>query len=202
MPRAVALDRVRRLRCLAPFEPWAVEMQPGGCAWRLVRAQPGAALGGACKRVLLFGTAFPPVTKLFSFTNTAKEQALFTTRWPMPRSSPRSLAPAPAAKRPPRGTQGPRPRVDTAPTRDRQHRAPPRRRPPLPAVRPAGPGGWRRPGRLHAPEAARTGPVSASRRSHVLMPRGGAGSTGKWPLTGFLAGPSVNWAWVAIPTDL
>ena len=59
----------------------------------------------------------------------------------------------------------------------RQHRAPPRRRPPLPAVRPAGPGGWRRPGRLHAPEAARTGPVSASRRSHVLMPRGGAGST-------------------------
>ena len=62
--------------------------------------------------------------------------------------------------------------VDTAYTRDRQHRAPPRRRPPLPAVRPAGPGGWRRPGRLHAPEAARTGPVSASRRYLSWSPRG------------------------------
>ena len=92
--------------------------------------------------------------------------------------------------------------VDTAHTRERQHRAPPRRRPPLPAVRPAGPGGWRRPGRLHAPEAARTGPVSASRRSHVLMPRGGAGSTEKWPLTGFLAGESPNQTWGAMLTDL
>ena len=36
------------------------------------------------------------VGKLFFFTNTAKEQALFTTRWPMPRSSRRSLATAPA----------------------------------------------------------------------------------------------------------
>ena len=90
----------------------------------------------------------------------------------------------------------------TQPPRVRtQHRAPPRRRPPLPAVRPAGPGGWRRPGRLHAPEAARTGPVSASRRSHVLMPRGGAGSTGKWPLTGFLAGESPNQIWGAMLTD-
>jgi hypothetical protein len=24
---------------------------------------------------------------------------------------------------------------------------------------------------------------------------------GKWPLTGVLAGPSVNWTWAAIPTD-
>ena len=119
------------------------------------------------------------------------------------------LAPLRGHKRPPQENGG-TPRevsspgigVDTANTRDRHHRAPPRRRPPLPAVRPAGPGGWRRPGRLHAPEAARTGPVSASRRSHVLMPRGGAGSTGKWPLTGFLAGASVNWAWAVIPTDL
>ena len=86
--------------------------------------------------------------------------------------------------------------------RQPQRRAPLRRRPPLPAVRPAGPGGWRRPGRLHAPEAARTGPVSASRRSHVLMPRGGAGSTGKWPLTGFLAGESPNQTWGAMLTDL
>ena len=53
-----------------------------------------------------------------------------------------------------------------------QRRAPLRRRPPLPAVRPAGPGGWRRPGRLHAPEAARTGPVGASRSYLSWSPRG------------------------------
>ena len=71
---------------------------------------------------------------------------------------------------------GPRPRPHPKsiqpPRVQRQHRAPPRRRPPLPAVRPAGPGGWRRPGRLHAPEAARTGPVSASRRYLSWSPRG------------------------------
>ena len=106
----------------------------------------------------------------------------------------RGLTDAPRPRPHPKSTQPPRVQ--------RQHRAPPRRRPPLPAVRPAGPGGWRRPGRLHAPEAARTGPVSASRRSHVLMPRGGAGSTGKWPLTGFLAGESPNQTWGAMLTDL
>jgi hypothetical protein len=42
----------------------------------------------------------------------------------------------------------------------------------LPAIRAAGPGGWRRPGRLHAPEAARTGPVSASRSYLSWSPRG------------------------------
>ena len=33
------------------------------------------------------------------------------------------------------------------------------------------------------------------------MPRGGAGSTGKWPLTGFLAGESPNQTWGAMLTD-
>ena len=92
--------------------------------------------------------------------------------------------------------------VDTAPTRERQHRAPPRRRPPLPAVRPAGPGGWRRPGRLHAPEAARTGPVSASRPFSRTYAQGGCRLNGKWPLTGFLAGESPNQTWGAMLTDL
>ena len=53
-----------------------------------------------------------------------------------------------------------------------QRRAPLRRRPPLPAVRPAVRGGYRRSGRLHAPEAARTGPVSAFRPYFSWTPQG------------------------------
>ena len=34
------------------------------------------------------------------------------------------------------------------------------------------------------------------------MPTGGAGSTGKWPLTGFLAGVSPDQTWGTTPTDI
>ena len=114
----------------------------------------------------------------------------------------REQAPAPGR----RLRIGPRPRPhpkSTPPPRvQRRHRAPPRRRPPLPAVRPAGPGAWRRPGRLHAPEAARTGPVSASRPFSRTYAQGGGRLNGKWPLTGFLAGESPNQTWGAMLTDL
>ena len=115
---------------------------------------------------------------------------------------PNRTSPGPSCDLTTSRNSGPRSRADTAPTRERQHRAPPRRRPPLPAVRPAGPGGWRRPGRLHAPEAARTGPVSASRPFSRTYAQGGCRLNGKWPLTGFLAGESPNQTWGAMLTDL
>jgi hypothetical protein len=54
--------------------------------------------------------------------------------------------------------------------------APTRTRPRARAVRPARGNPWGRSGRLHAPEAARTGPVNALRRCAPLLygePRGG-----------------------------
>ena len=50
--------------------------------------------------------------------------------------------------------------------------APTRPRPRARAVRPARGNPWGRPGRLHAPEAARTGPVSALRRYSSWSPPG------------------------------
>ena len=99
--------------------------------------------------------------------------------WGTPSPSAECLSPPGGAKRPPQEKGAPSREVSSSGSGSTQpprvgthHRAPPRRRPPLPAVRPAGPGGWRRPGRLHAPEAARTGPVSASRRYLSWSPRG------------------------------
>ena len=110
-----------------------------------------------------------PATKLGH--QSGDMSSLYGAAWPFlcpNRPFPRWATPlynTPRASTPGSGSTQP-PRVGT------QHRAPPRRRPPLPAVRPAGPGGWRRPGRLHAPEAARTGPVSASRSYLSWSPRG------------------------------
>ena len=55
--------------------------------------------------------------------------------------------------------------------------APTRPRPRARAVRPARGNPWGRSGRLHAPEAARTGPVNALRR-YCTVSREGAGSNG------------------------
>ena len=71
-----------------------------------------------------------------------------------------------------RGKSGPPTGAHTPHNRQPQRRAPLRRRPPLPAVRPAVRGGYRRSGRLHAPEAARTGPVSAFRPYFSWTPQG------------------------------
>ena len=63
------------------------------------------------------------------------------------------------------------PPADTPPYARPARRAP-HRHPPAPrAVRPAGHGASRRPGRLHAPGAARTGPVSAFRRLLYVEPK-------------------------------
>ena len=67
---------------------------------------------------------------------------------------------------------GPPDSAHTPHNRQPQRRAPLRRRPPLPAVRPAVRGGYRRSGRLHAPGAARTGPVSAFRPYFSWTPQG------------------------------
>ena len=90
----------------------------------------------------------------------------------MPRRSKIAKAPAPAATRPPRGSQGPPTGAHTPHNGQPQRRAPLRRRPPLPAVRPAVRGGYGRSGRLHAPEAARTGPLSAFRPYFSWTPQG------------------------------
>ena len=70
------------------------------------------------------------------------------------------------------GSQSPPTGAHTPHNRQPQRRAPLRRRPPLPAVRPAVRGGYGRSGRLHAPEAARTGPLSAFRPYFSWTPQG------------------------------
>ena len=87
--------------------------------------------------------------------------------------------PAPGGGQHTESTPTTSPPADTPPYARPARRAP-HRRPPAPrAVRPAGHGAWRRPGRLHAPGAARTGPVSAFRRSPRTISRGGCQLNGK-----------------------
>ena len=80
--------------------------------------------------------------------------------------------------------------------------APTRPRPRARAVRPARGNPWGRSGRLHAPEAARTGPVNALRRSRTYnSQRGGSGSTEIWPLTNFWSGSiDIGLRWSLIPS--
>ena len=72
---------------------------------------------------------------------------------------------------------GPAPRALPSPGAACAGGAPTRPRPRARAVRPARGNPWGRSGRLHAPEAARTGPVNALRR-YCTVSREGAGSNG------------------------
>ena len=67
---------------------------------------------------------------------------------------------------------GPAPRAFPSPGAACAGGAPNRPRPRVRAVRPARGNPWGRPGRLHAPEAARTGPVNALRRCSSWSPPG------------------------------
>ena len=137
----------------------------------------GEAVGGSRKHFPIFWAIMPTCSR--SIAGGANPLPFFGAAWEKKTGDTRARLLIRSTKHRPKGLNkgthlvgGPAPRGLPSPGAACAGGAPNRPRPRARAVRPARGNPWGRSGRLHAPEAARTGPVNALRRYSSWSPPG------------------------------